>query len=84
MVKLQTIKDNKYDAYIVAAELAEQESLKIESILISVLYKFNNADLNNLVSGQHEFEIKNVHNIDFKYSKPIELEDFAKEINAKY
>ncbi|MCP4336975.1 MAG: GIY-YIG nuclease family protein [Mycoplasma sp.] len=82
-IKLETIKDNECNAYIVAAELTEEEAFKIESVLISVLYKFNNAKLTNLVGGHHNFEVTNVHNIEIKYAKPIELEKFVNKNNIK-
>lgn len=81
--KQKTILNNKCNAYIVAAGLEQSEALKIESTLISLNSVLPKSFLTNKVSGHHTFPVTRVEQIDFKYSRPIDLDKYCNENKIK-
>lgn len=69
-------------SYILNGELTEEESLKIEAQLISVLTHFQGFELANLVKGHHEYGIVDTRAVDSKYTDLVDIEKMAKKYDV--
>ena len=70
------LKHNDVYAYIIKADLTEEEAFKLEATLIEVFNKFSNK-LTNMIKGKHAYEIKRVEEVESYYASPIQLQDFC-------